>query len=455
MAIDHNRENNVHALPGAAPTRDAPSAKKRKGAGLSRKRIAALALIPLLAIAAAGAWIKFHPRANPAARFVTATVAQGDIEDTVTALGNLQPKTYVDVGAQVSGQLMKIDVVVGQKVKQGDLLAEIDPTLAEAKVTADQAALANLQAQLVDKRAQLDLAQKQLGRQQDMMKDNATSEDALQIALTTVKSDKAQIAALEAQAKEAQSSLAADQASLGYTKIYAPMTGTVVSLSAQQGQTLNATQTAPVILRIADLATMTVWTQVSEADVPRLKLGMGAYFTTLGDQSQKWRGRLLQVLPTPDVVNNVVLYPALFDVANPDGKLMTQMSAQVFFVVAAVKNAVTVPVTALHRPGSHAAKGDADPDMADPGAGATGDAPVEAANKDGDDAKPYFVRVLDGSGHATRRQVWVGVSNRVSAEVLDGLAPGDVVVLGRQTGETADAAASGSKGGRSGIGRLF
>jgi macrolide-specific efflux system membrane fusion protein len=128
------------------------------------------------------------------------------------------------------------------------------------------------------------------------------------------------------------------------------MTGTVVSLTAQQGQTLNATQTAPIILRIADLATMTVWTQVSEADVPRLKPGMGPYFTTLGDQSQKWHGKLLQIQPTPDVVNNVVLYPALFDVANPDGKLMTQMSAQVFFVVAAVKNAVTVPVAALHRP---------------------------------------------------------------------------------------------------------
>lgn len=451
MAIDHNRENKVHALPGAAPMHEAPAGRKRKGP--SKKRMSAFALIPLLVLAAAGAWWKFHPKADPASRWMTATVTQGDIEDTVTALGNLQPKTYVDVGAQVSGQLQKIDVAVGQKVKQGDLLAEIDPTLAEAKVTADQAALANLQAQLVDKRAQLDLAQKQLSRQQSMMKDNATSEDALQIALTTVKSNKAQIAALEAQAKEAQSSLAADQASLGYTKIYAPMTGTVVSLTAQQGQTLNASQTAPVILRIADLATMTVWTQVSEADVPRLKLGMDAYFTTLGDQSQKWRGKLLQILPTPDVVNNVVLYPALFDVANPDGKLMTQMSAQVFFVVAAVKNAVTVPVAALHRPGAHAAKGEVDPDVADPSAGATGnEVGAIAASDAGDDAKPYFVRVLGADGRAMRRQVWIGVSNRVSAEVLDGLQPGDVVIVGRQT---ADAAPSASRGGRTGMGRLF
>lgn len=450
MAVDHNRETNVRTLPGAAPQRDA----RRKGTRVSGRRMAAFAIVPLLAVAAAVGWLKLHPKADPAARWETATVVQGDIEDAVTALGNLQPKNYVDVGAQVSGQLMKIDVAVGQKVKAGDLLAEIDPTLAEAKVTADQAALANLQAQLVDKRAQLDLAQKQLVRQQNMMKDNATSEDALQIAATAVRSNKAQIAALEAQANEAQSTLAADKANLGYTKIYAPMTGTVVSLTAQQGQTLNASQTAPVILRIADLATMTVWTQVSEADVPRLKLGMDAYFTTLGDQSQKWRGRLLQILPTPDVVNNVVLYPALFDVANPDGKLMTQMSAQVFFVVAAVKNAVSVPVAALHQTGANAARTEADPDMADPAAGATGDDAETASGTE--NAKPYFVRVLDGSGHAVRRQVWIGISNRVSAEVLDGLDPGDVVVIGRHTADaTAEAGTAGAASRRTGVGRLF
>lgn len=447
MAVDHNRETNIRTLPGATPQR----AAKRRGARISGRRMAAFAVIPLLALAAAAGWYKLHPKADPAARFETATVVQGDIEDAVTALGNLQPKNYVDVGAQVSGQLMKIDVAVGQKVKAGDLLAEIDPTLAEAKVTADQAALANLQAQLVDRRAQLDLAQKQLVRQQNMMKDNATSEDALQIAATAVRSNKAQIAALEAQANEAQSTLAADQANLGYTKIYAPMTGTVVSLTAQQGQTLNASQTAPVILRIADLATMTVWTQVSEADVPRLKLGMDAYFTTLGDQSQKWRGRLLQILPTPDVVNNVVLYPALFDVANSDGKLMTQMSAQVFFVVAAVKNAVTVPVAALHQVGADGAKTEADPDMVDPASGATGDDDVAAGAAE--NARPYSVRVLDGSGHAVRRQVWIGISNRVSAEVLDGLAPGDVVVIGRHTADATGDAGSASR--RTGVGRLF
>jgi macrolide-specific efflux system membrane fusion protein len=329
-------------------------------------------------------------------------------------------------------------------VKRGDLLAEIDPTVAEAKVTADQAALASLQAQVIDRTAQLDLAQKQLTRQQNLMKDEATSQDALQTAEATLRSNKAQLAALQAQVKQSESTLDADKANLGFTKIYAPMGGTVVSLSAQQGQTINASQTAPIILQIADLDTMTVWTQVSEADVPRLKVGMDAYFMTLGDQETRWQGKLQQIQPTPTVVNNVVLYPALFDVANPDGKLMTQMSAQVFFVVAGVKNAVTVPVAALH-----------------PSAEGSGAAPDNQQ-----DAKPYEVRVMGPNGRAERRQVWIGVTNRVSAEVLSGLNPGDVVVIGRAADGATPAQGNGSGnrngggrpgagGPRSGVGRLL
>src|SRR6185503_17485715 len=118
----------------------------------------------------------------------------------------------------------------------------------------------------------------------------------------------AQIDALRAQIQQIESNLKADQANLGYTKIFAPMAGTVVDIIARQGQTLNANQQAPIILRIADLSTMTVVTQVSEADVAKLKLGVAAYFTTLGQPDRRRIGKLRQILPTPQVVNNVVLY---------------------------------------------------------------------------------------------------------------------------------------------------
>ena len=147
--------------------------------------------------------------------------------------------------------------------------------------------------------------------------------------------------------QQTESTLRGDEANLGYTKIYAPIAGTVVSQAAKQGQTLNANQQAPIVMRIADLSTMTVQAQVSEADVPKLHVGMDVYFTTLGGDNRRYYGKLRQIPPTPTVVNNVVLYDALFDVENPNQALMTQMTAQVFFVASSAKDAVLVPLTAL------------------------------------------------------------------------------------------------------------
>ena len=184
------------------------------------------------------------------------------------------------------------------------------------------------------------------------MADNATSQDAVrQRAGGEAVGRSAGESRHTADITRAQSTLKADQALLGYSNIFAPMSGTVTAIPAKQGQTLNANQTAPLILTIADLSTMTVSTQVSEADVSRLKVGMDAYFTTLGSGERRWTGKLRQILPTPTVLNNVVLYTALFDVANPGRELMPQMSAQVFFVLAGAYDVVTVPVSAraLHR----------------------------------------------------------------------------------------------------------
>jgi macrolide-specific efflux system membrane fusion protein len=345
------------------------------------------------------------------------TVSRGDIEDSVTALGNLQPLNYVDVGAQVSGQLDKLHVDVGDGVKQGDLLAEIDAQVQSARVAADQAQLANIKAQLAAQQAQLLLAKRQFERQKRLKADNATSTDAYQSAEAAQNAAAAQLDALTAQVQQSESALKADQVTLSYSKIYAPMAGTIASLTARQGQTLNANQQAPVILQIADLTKMTVWTQVSEADIVRLKLGMDAYFTTLGNPDKRWTGKLRQIMPTPSVTNNVVLYTALFDVDNPKKELMSQMSAQVFFVVAEAKDVLTVPVAALkpfHRKGAKKPEGAK---------------PAQHEKKPG---KPYRVMVLGPAGTLTETVVRIGVQNRVSAEVLSGLAEGDKIVIGKK-----------------------
>ena len=355
-----------------------------------------------LAVAAALIWHFWLNTERNGPELVTTPVERADIEDSVTALGTLEPLNYVDVGTQVSGQLKVLHVAEGDQVEEGQLLAEIDPTIYLAKVEATEAQLENLRAQLADREASQVLARLQAERQNNLIKLDATSREAVEQADASLRSANAQIKALQAQIRQLESQLKEARADLGYTRIHAPMSGTVVDQLANQGQTLNANQTAPIIVQIADLSTMTVRTQVSEADITQLEVGMPVWFTTLGQPNVRREGVLRQILPTPEVVNNVVLFNALFDVPNPDGKLLPQMSAQVFFVRAAAENALSIPVSAL-QPAPRAG------DAAGPG-------------------RPFRVQVLV-NGQPRERIVHIGVMTRVSAEVLEGLEEGEEVVI--------------------------
>lgn len=408
------------------------------------KRAAAVAAVAAI-VAGAGIGWKYYAADNGVNRFLTAQVAQATIENHVTALGTLQPLQFVDVGTQVTGQLRKLHVDIGVRVQKGQVLAEIDPTLVEAKVGATRATIRSQTAQLAERRAQLELVRAQHVRQRTLFDANATSADALQQAAAAEKTAAAQIDSLLAQIQQTQSTLQADEANLRYTKIHAPMAGTVVSLTAREGQTLVSSQQAPVILRIADLGTMTVSTQVSEADVPKVRVGMPVYFNTLGQPERRWHGQVRQILPTPEVVNNVVLYNVLFDVDNGDGALKPQMSAQAYFVLARAENALTVPMAALQPAGGGRERtrvASADTPSAIPEARAeprqrTGQGrPARAegvARQSGEvTARPrnYVVRVIDAQGKIEERQVTVGVTNRIQAEVLSGLAAGETVIVG-------------------------
>jgi macrolide-specific efflux system membrane fusion protein len=311
-------------------------------------RWALIALVSLAVLGGSGfAWYRWGPGAKTESAYITATVQRGDIEDQVSATGSLQPRDYVDVGAQVSGQLRKIHVEVGSEVKEGDLLAEIDAETSMARVDASKAQLRSQQAQMAERELTLAKAERDLQRQKNLMVEEATTAETLQNAETAVKTARAQIQSLKASMEQLQASMRVEEANLKYTKIYAPMAGTVVSITARQGQTLNTNQSAPTLLRIADLSVMTVQTQVSEADVSKLRGGMPVYFTTLGGQGRRWYGELKKIEPTPTVTNNVVLYNALFEVPNNNRSLMTSMTAQVFFVVAEAKDVLMVPMSAL------------------------------------------------------------------------------------------------------------
>jgi macrolide-specific efflux system membrane fusion protein len=416
------------------------------------------------------AWQTWFAKDPAGAGLLTAVAQRGNLEDVVTATGTLQPKEFVDVGTQVSGQLKKLHVEVGAVVKAGQLLAEIDPSVYQSKVDGDQAQLLNQKAQLADRQAQLALAELQLKRQQNLDRENATTADALQSAEATQKSALAQVNVIKAQIQQTESTLRGDEANLGYTKIYAPIAGTVVSQAAKQGQTLNANQQAPIVMRIADLSTMTVQAQVSEADVPKLHLGMDVYFTTLGGDNRRYYGKLRQIPPTPTVVNNVVLYDALFDVENPNQTLMTQMTAQVFFVASSARDAVLVPLTALRPVASEGrTRGTRGPGADGRGAkrsdgtertpvaprtGTTERTPGAprggGERASGADPRNQFangralVSVVDADGNVSDREVQVGVMNRVSAQIISGLEPGEIVVIGTKAPAAAKAPAAKS-----------
>ena len=313
---------------------------------ISRPVVAVVALT-VLGVGSYAGWRLWKGRQTDLSQYQLVKVQRADIEDLVTATGSLQPLEYVDVGAQVSGQLRKIHVEIGSVVQAGDLLAEIDPTVYRANVDARRAQLKNLRATLVERESQLLLAQQQQARQKGLLSGDATTQEAVQQAEAALRAARAQIEALQAQIEQSESTLRADEANLNYANIYSPMSGVVVSITARQGQTINATQQAPTILRVANLSSMTVQTQVSEADIGQLRPNMDAYFTTLGNRGRRWWGKLRKVEPTPTVTNNVVLYNALFDVVNDQRNLLPQMTAQVFFVAAKAENALVVPASAV------------------------------------------------------------------------------------------------------------
>lgn len=341
-------------------------------------------------------WRRDAPVEQPLAQ-----VERGDLEQVITAQGKLEPKEYVDVGAQVSGQLRDLHVELGDTVRRGQLIAEIDPRIYAARVEADRARLASLEAQLAEQQAQVVYARQVRDRNRALITQNAVSREALEESESVLRVTEARVASLRAQIDEARSTLAGDETNLGYTKIYAPMDGTVASQTAREGQTLNANQTAPVILQIADLGTMTVRAQVAEADVPQVQPGMAVSFTTLGSLERRWQATVRQILPTPEVVNDVVLYNVLADVDNRDGQLMNGMSTQMFFHVASAKNVPVIPTAALGR---------------------------RLRDQDDEVGEAFEVqRLVDGRSVPT--VVKIGLMTRTQAEIRAGLTVGDKVVL--------------------------
>ena len=349
---------------------------------------------------------------RPPPRYLTEPAAIGDVETTVLASGTLQPLQQIDVGAQVSGQIKSLNVALGDHVQKGQLIATIDPAPQRNALLNSQATLEQQRAQRMSQQAIVEQDKLALQRQSITLAAGASSRQDYETADANLKSAQASLAATNAQIKQASVSVDTAGINLGYTQIMAPIDGVVLAAPAKQGQTVNAVQSAPIIVKLANLATMTVKAQISEADVIRVRPGQQVYFTILGDPDRRYYATLRAIEPAPDSItsgtsstttttsssSSAVYYNGLFDIPNPEGVLRTSMTAQVYIVLASARHVLTVSSAALTPAGG-------------PGR--------------------YTVRVMTAPRKPPSvRQVVIGNNNNVRAEVLSGLKAGELVVIG-------------------------
>lgn len=400
--------------------------------------IASVVLIAIL-------YFAFFNKKETPPTYLTTDVVVGDVAKSVMATGKFRAVNSINVGSQVSGQITKLAVGVGDVVQAGDLIAQIDETTqnnnvlnaqanlsqskaslqsSEGNVATRQGDILSAEANLAVREAELQKASTHFDRLAPLLEINAISKkeyddakSALVVAQANVQSaqvslDNArralsnanlEIIGQKASIQKSQTDLATAQTNLNRTTIKAPIDGTVVAVVAEQGTTVNANQSAPTIVTLADLSRMKINAQISEADVIHIKAGMNAKFSIIGNPEQKFDAVLTGVEPAPETVSGstgAVYYVGYLDVDNADGKFLIDMTAQVSIVIDEAKGVLTIPSSALS-----------------------------------DEKGKTVVKILDEQGKAKTVPVEVGLNNRITAEIKSGLKVGDKIIMGESSGE--------------------
>ena len=425
---------------------------------ISKKSAIKWGVITLIIVAlGALAYIFLKPEeATP--NYLTATVEVGDIENNVMASGKVKALNTVDVGAQVSGEVKRLYVEVGDEVKQGDLIAQIDQVTqknslsneqasleqseaalqsAQAESLSKQASLKSAYADLASRQSELKQAQSDFARLQDLVAIDAISQQEYDTQATSVETAKAAVANARAAIDTAKAAIATTEANinsqqaalrksrtnvstaeedLSYTTIRAPISGTVVSITTEQGTTVNANQTAPTLVTLADLSTVRINAQISEADVINVSAGMPAYFNIIGNPDKQYDATLTAIEPAPEQISSTsstdaaIYYVGYVEVPNPDRLFRIDMTAQIYIIVNEAKNTLLVPSTVIQEKRT---KG----------------------KEKGKVATGKFVRVLRDDGTVEERTVEVGIDNRVNAQILSGLKEGEEVIISEESGK--------------------
>lgn len=444
----------------------------RKMSKMSKKSAIKWGVIALVVIALAALAYHFLKPKETTPNYLTATAEIGDIENNVMASGKVKALNTVDVGAQVSGEVKRLYVDVGDEVQQGDLIAQIDQVTqknnlsneqasleqsvaaiqsAKAESLSRQASLKSAYADLASRQSEFKQAQSDFTRLKSLVAINAISQQEYDTQATSVETAKAAVAnalaaidtakaaiatteaninSQEAALRKSQTNVNTAEEDLSYTTIRAPMSGTVVSITTEQGTTVNANQTAPTIVTLADLSTVRINAQISEADVINVNAGMPVYFNIIGNPDQKFDSVLKAVEPAPEVISDTsstdsaIYYVGYIEVPNTERRFRIDMTAQVYIVIDQAKDALLIPAAAL-QPVSKATKS-------------------RDANTD-PNAKTAMVRVLKADGQVVEQTVTTGINNRVSVQILSGLNQGDEVILGEE-GQKKEQGGRGMRG---------
>ncbi len=388
-----------------------------------------LLFILILIILATAVWYIFRPKSDSAMSYLTEPVIVGDITKTVNASGEVGAVQLVSVGAQVSGQIEKLHIRLGQQVKKGDLLAEIDSDAQINQLKTDKARLQSYESQLKAKKIALKIAQTKYNREFQLRKRDAASRATLEDAENTLALARAEVDVLESQITQARISVSTDEVNLAYTRISAPLDGTVVSVPVDEGQTVNANQTTPTIVQIADLNLMENKIEISEGDIAAVKPGMPITYSILSDPETTYSATLTSIDPglttltngnykttsstgltsaasSSTSVSNAVYYYGKALINNTNGPLRIGMTTQNIITVAEVKQAVLAPVVSVQ----------------------------SIAGK-----KVVFIRKDNGT--VEQREVTTGISDGIHIQILSGLKGGEAVVTAQLSQKEITAAA--------------
>ena len=363
-----------------------------------------------LLVAAGAAYYFFSSNSKQETTYLTESVTRGNVEKTVVASGSVESVNEVDVGAQASGKITKLYVKLGQEIKKGEMIADIDSTTQINTLNTKKAALVSYQAQLKAKKTAYDVALSSYNRLSKLYTQKATSLDSVNTAKSTLDNAKAEMEAIEANIKQAEIEVNTAETNVGYTKITAPMDGTIISVPVSEGQTVNANQTTPTIVTIADLSKMKIKPEISEGDITKVKAGQEVSFTILSDSQTVYHSVIDSVDPANTTTSDssstsslssssssttsAIYYYANVLIDNPDRTLRIGMTTENNIKIANAKDVLLVSNMAIQK-------------------------------RDG----KSFVNVLNDKNQPEPREVEIGVQNDFKTEIKSGLNEGEKVIV--------------------------